>query len=113
MHPHTLRFRTTCAATVALALAIGACSNNDDNISPNNRFLETKITADNDGNGANADAHLINPWGIAFGSTGVLWVANNGTGTSTTYNGSGAPQSTIVTIPSAGSGAGTPTGIVL
>jgi uncharacterized protein (TIGR03118 family) len=113
MHPHTLRFRTTCAATVALALAIGACSNNDDNISPNNRFLLTKITADVSGDGVSVDPNLVNPWGIAFGPTGVLWAADNGTGLSTTYNGSGVPQSTIVTIPSAGAGAGAPTGIVL
>ena len=29
------------------------------------------------------DSNLVNPWGIAFGPTTPLWVANNGTSTST------------------------------
>jgi len=56
------------------------------------------------------DSDLVNAWGIAFNPTAVVWVANNGTGTSTLYNGAGVKQSLIVTIPPAGSAA--PTGIV-
>jgi uncharacterized protein (TIGR03118 family) len=32
------------------------------------------------------DSNLVNPWGIAFGPTTPLWVANNGTSTSTLYS---------------------------
>jgi uncharacterized protein (TIGR03118 family) len=60
------------------------------------------------------DPNLINPWGIARSSTGPWWVADQGKGVSTIYNGSGqhAPP-TLVTIPSAGQAPeGSPTGIV-
>jgi uncharacterized protein (TIGR03118 family) len=32
------------------------------------------------------DPNLVNPWGISFGPTTPLWVANNGTSTSTLYS---------------------------
>lgn len=59
------------------------------------------------------DAHLVNAWGIAFNPYGVVWVANNGSGTSTLYDGHGGAIPLVVQIPSptAGSG-GNPTGIV-
>jgi uncharacterized protein (TIGR03118 family) len=52
------------------------------------------------------DTHLVNPWGIAFNPQGFVWVANNGTATSTLYDGNGVAQSLVVTTPP------TPTGIV-
>lgn len=58
------------------------------------------------------DPNLKNGWGIAFNPNAFVWVANNGTGTSTLYDGSGKPQSLVVTIPGAGGATGTPTGIV-
>jgi uncharacterized protein (TIGR03118 family) len=60
------------------------------------------------------DPHLVNPWGIAFNPQGFVWVADNGTGFSTLYDGLGNPQSLVVTIPSAeaNSDHGVPTGIV-
>jgi uncharacterized protein (TIGR03118 family) len=57
------------------------------------------------------DPHLINAWGLAFNPYGVAWVADNGTGFSTLYNGNGVPQSLVVAIPGA-TDAGNPTGIV-
>jgi uncharacterized protein (TIGR03118 family) len=59
---------------------------------------------------AHTDAHLRNPWGIAFGPTSPFWVSNNATGTSTLYDGSGNPQALVVTIPVANSGASNGTG---
>jgi uncharacterized protein (TIGR03118 family) len=59
------------------------------------------------------DANLINPWGIAFNPTGVVWVSDNGTGKSTLYDGNGNAQTLVVSIPStSGAGSGKPTGIV-
>lgn len=52
------------------------------------------------------DAHLVNPWGLAFNPQGYVWVANNGTASSTLYDGMGVPQSLIVQTPPG------PTGIV-
>ncbi len=58
------------------------------------------------------DAKLINGWGIAFNPQGFVWVANNGTSTSTLYDGNGAPQSLVVSLPAGQPGAADPTGIV-
>jgi uncharacterized protein (TIGR03118 family) len=57
------------------------------------------------------DPNLINPWGMSFSSTGPFWVSNQGSATSTLYNGSGQPQSLIVSIPQSGNVVG-PTGQV-
>lgn len=59
------------------------------------------------------DPNLKNPWGIAFGTTNPVWIANNGSATSTIYDGLGVPAQLVVTIPSAKLNVmGTPTGIV-
>jgi uncharacterized protein (TIGR03118 family) len=57
------------------------------------------------------DPHLVNAWGLAFNPFGVAWVADNGTGFSTLYDGNGRPQSLVVTIPGA-TESGNPTGTV-
>jgi uncharacterized protein (TIGR03118 family) len=53
------------------------------------------------------DTHLVNAWGLAFNPQGFSWIANAGTGTSTLYNGTGVPQSLVVTLNQ-----GSPAGIV-
>jgi len=60
------------------------------------------------------DPDLINPWGIAFNPNAVVWIADNGTGVSTLYNGAGEKQALVVTIPlpPGASGKSKPTGIV-
>ena len=59
-----------------------------------------------------ADPDLANPWGVAFNPNGFVWVADNHSGRSTLYDGNGAKQSLVVTIPSAdGTSTGSPTGI--
>jgi uncharacterized protein (TIGR03118 family) len=62
----------------------------------------------------NKDGNLINGWGIAFNPTAFVWVADNGTGVATLYDGAGKPQSLVVQIPAPAnmSGRGNPTGIV-
>ena len=62
----------------------------------------------------NKDANLVNGWGIAFNPSGPVWVADNGTGVSTLYDGNGKMQPLVVQIPSPAnaSGPGNPTGIV-
>jgi len=65
------------------------------------------------------DPNLVNPWGLAFSPTSPFWVADNGSGVSTLYNGQGQafPVATplVVTIPSPTdpTGGGTPTGLVV
>jgi uncharacterized protein (TIGR03118 family) len=58
------------------------------------------------------DRRLVNPWGLAASPTSPLWVSNNGTSTSTLYQGT-APRTVAkvplnVQIP----GGGDPTGVV-
>jgi len=48
---------------------------------------------------AHTDTHLVNAWGVAFNPQGFAWVANNGTSTSTLYDGNGVPQSLVVGVP--------------
>ena len=45
------------------------------------------------------DSNLVNPWGMAASSGGTIWVANNGTGTSTLYAQDGTANSLVVTVP--------------
>jgi uncharacterized protein (TIGR03118 family) len=59
------------------------------------------------------DPNLVNGWGVAFNPNAVVWVANEGSGKATLYNGAGQVQTLVVTIPAAnGEEHGTPTGIV-
>jgi len=59
------------------------------------------------------DPNLINAWGLTFSATSPAWVADNGTGLSTLYDGNGNILSLVVTIPSPSAPTGgTPTGIV-
>jgi uncharacterized protein (TIGR03118 family) len=83
----------------------------------NNSYRQTNLVSDINGIAAFTDPNLINPWGIAFSPTGAFWVADNGTGFSTVYNGKGQPvppkSPLVVSIPPAsGSGPGSPTGTV-
>lgn len=118
MHRTVARFSASLGAVAALA-ALAACG---DKVNPNvvvpvttSAFVQTNLVADIASLGAlTVDPSLVNPWGIAFGPTGILWVANNGTGTSTLYAQDGAKQSLTVTIPAATAGQhGVPTGTIL
>ena len=77
-------------------------------------YTQTNVVSNQPG-AAVMDANLVNPWGLSRSSTSPWWVANNGTGTSTLYNGNtGAAAALIVTIPPApgSSDPGVPTGTV-
>jgi uncharacterized protein (TIGR03118 family) len=63
--------------------------------------------------GKTGDKQLINPWGLAYAPSGPFWLSDEGTGLSTLYDGTGAKQTLVVTVPAAsGTGLGSPTGIV-
>ena len=81
-------------------------------------FYQTNLTSDLPGVAQVTDPNLVNPWGIAFSGTSPIWVADNGTGLSTVYNGAGQPfpiaTPIVVTVPppSGGTPPSAPTGIV-
>lgn len=77
-------------------------------------YQQTNLVSDLPG-AAVQDPHLVNPWGLSRSSASFWWVSDNGVGLATLYNGTGTPQSLVVTIPPAdatsGEG-GVPTGTV-
>jgi uncharacterized protein (TIGR03118 family) len=86
---------------------------------PGGSYLQTNIVSDVKGTAAVTDPKLINPWGIVAGPGTPFWIADNSTGVSTLYTGTGAPfpgAPGSVTIPapagSAPDAAGAPTGTV-
>ena len=80
-------------------------------------YTQTNLVSNTTGVAPVTDPLLINPWGISRGSGSPWWVSDNATGFSTLYNGAGAKQSLIVTIPPAdptnkNTPTGTPTGTI-
>lgn len=84
-----------------------------DNHHPN-AYKVRDLVSDGSVSADHVDPNLVNGWGLAFSPTSVVWVAANGTGKATLFDGQGNPQTLVVTIPSAAGGAtpGDPTGMV-
>jgi hypothetical protein len=71
------------------------------------------LQSDISGVPAHVDPNLVNPWGMAVGSSGIIWVSDNGTGVSTLYNQDGTANPLVVAIPAKEPHqVGNPTGIV-
>src|SRR5919112_1926866 len=88
--------RATALVAVGSALLIGvsagpAAAEQGDRHGDRRRYVETPVVSDQPGVAPVTDPNLVNPWGIAFGPTTPLWVANNGTSTSTLYSANPAP----------------------
>jgi uncharacterized protein (TIGR03118 family) len=77
-------------------------------------YRQTNLVSDQAGLAATTDANLVNPWGLISSSTSPWWVADNGTGVSTLYNGAGAKQNltVIIATPPGDTDPAKPTGIV-
>jgi uncharacterized protein (TIGR03118 family) len=102
----SLRF----TAGAALTLIMGA-------VSFAQHYTQTNLVSNTSGVAPVTDPQLINPWGLSRSSSSPWWILDNGTGLSTLYNGAGAKQSLIVTIPPAdpnnkNTPQGTPTGTI-
>jgi uncharacterized protein (TIGR03118 family) len=97
--------------SIALALALGvtASAHADSGYQVQNLVSDGFLPAKN----PTPDPNLVNAWGLAFSATSPAWVADNGTGLSTLYDGNGTILSLVVQIPSPSAlTGGTPTGIV-
>src|SRR5712671_5198201 len=80
-------------------------------------YTQTNLVSNTAGVAPVTDPQLINPWGLSRGSGSPWWVSDQATGFSTLYNGAGAKQSLIVTVPPAdpnnkNTPTGTPTGTI-
>jgi uncharacterized protein (TIGR03118 family) len=75
-------------------------------------FTQTNLVSNIPGLAANTDPNLVNSWGLSFSATSPFWVANQGSGTSTLYDGAGNINSLIVSIPGATTPPTGPTGTV-
>jgi uncharacterized protein (TIGR03118 family) len=101
------------AATAALILT-GIASRVD----AQDGFKWKNLVSDIPGVAKRVDSNLVNPWGIVPSPTNTIWIANNGTGTSTLYNTDGVPvpegNPLVVAIPASASNTegANPTGIV-
>jgi uncharacterized protein (TIGR03118 family) len=78
------------------------------------RYQQTNLVSDVPGLAPVTDPNLVNPWGLAASATSPWWVADNGTGVSTLYNGAGQKVNLTVTVPPpvGGTPPSAPTGIV-
>src|SRR5262249_6251711 len=63
-------------------------------------FKQTNLVSSVEKLAPTTDQNLMNPWGFAPLPGELLWVANNGTGTLTTYDGDGTPGRQVVTLAS-------------
>ena len=98
---------------VALAAGIVSCGGGHDRMEDvTTKFTVLDLVSDGTPAAAHIDSKLVNAWGIAFNPIGFVWVANNGSNTSTLYDGKGVPQTLVVSIPVGSSGNAAPTGIV-
>ncbi|NUS37591.1 MAG: TIGR03118 family protein [Lysobacter sp.] len=99
-----LRRWTPLALSLLLATAPAAAAS---------MFKQRNLVSDGAIPAAHIDHNLVNAWGVAFNPYGYAWVANNGTGTATLYDGDGNRETLVVQIPSPTmSLGGTPTGTV-
>jgi uncharacterized protein (TIGR03118 family) len=89
------------------------------------KYVQTNLVSDVPGLAATLDPNctnppssdgcaLINAWGIDFSPTSPVWIADNGTGLSTLYTGTGSVVPLVVTIPppAGAEGPSAPTGLV-
>jgi uncharacterized protein (TIGR03118 family) len=97
------------AASIAMASALCTLPA----LAREDSYSVTRLVSDPPQRAAHVDTHLVNPWGIAFNPNAFVWIANNGTGTATLYDGKGQPSPPapdgplVVNIPG-----GSPTGMI-
>jgi len=121
MNTYRARVRVVGSAICAICLtACGGGGGNGDNgnrmggvtTTPTPVFAVANIVSNGAVTAAHTDINLTNPWGISFAPGAPVWIANNGSNTSTFYDGAGVKQPPTVTIPPGTNGNAQPTGIV-
>jgi hypothetical protein len=69
-------------------------------VNPATAFAVKPLVADGAGVAATQDANLVNPWGLVFAANAPVWISNNGTNTSSLYDGNGTNENLLVVLPS-------------
>ena len=105
----TLNYNLSCSGGMFSASATKTATLTVDAVTA---FSQTNLVSNGVVTAATTDPNLVNPWGLALAPTGPMWVANNGTQTSTLYDGTGITQPLVVAIPPASAGPANPTGMV-
>jgi uncharacterized protein (TIGR03118 family) len=88
----------SAAAIFALVLVTAAGAASD------NSYVVDPLVSDNGVPGTVTDTNLVNAWGLTASSTSPWWVADNGTGVSTLYSGTGAIVPLVVDVGEAPTG---------
>ena len=112
---HSTIAHSVAAALFALASSSSTTAQTLDSAVARGRgaYQQHNLVSDGSVPADHTDANLVNAWGVAFNPAGFAWVANNGSGTATLYDGNGTAASLTVQIPTPSTAAGgTPTGIV-
>src|ERR1700686_1875086 len=101
-------YRHRLFVSVLLGLALSLVSS-----AAYGQYYQNRFLVKNSGTAKHIDPDMVNAWGLVYGPGGPFWLADQGTGLSTLYDGTGVKQSLVVPIPPAsGTGKGSPTGIV-
>jgi uncharacterized protein (TIGR03118 family) len=88
------------ALALFAAAAVPAFSQSTTATITNNVYVQHNLVSDIPGMADFTDAHLVNPWGLSESTGSPFWISNQGSATSTIYNGSGVASTTVVAIPS-------------
>ena len=105
MHRFVLAALAAASATALLAVAAALAAPPS-----KNHYVVTPLASDVPGLAPATDANLKNTWGLARGDTTPWWIANNGTASTSVYNGAGT-RVDIGGLPAQGV-PGDPTGAV-
>lgn len=91
--------KLAASVSVIAICALASLAARADNGQPN-RYVVTPLTSDLPKVAPNQDPVLQNSWGVAFTPSGSpFWIADNATGCSTLYDGTGVPLALQVKIP--------------
>jgi len=99
-------FTLAVGATTVLSLGIASQAQ---------QYKQTNLVSSSPGMAPVTDPALVDPWGLSRASNLAWWTSDNDTGLSTLYNGAGAKNPLIVTIPSVNpkkNPKGSPTGTI-
>jgi Big-like domain-containing protein len=77
-------------------------------------LVADKANLDSDGSApaSHVDPNLVNPWGLVFATGAASWLSNEGSSTSTLYDGLGDSIPLVVKLPANGASSASPSGIV-